>query len=247
VSAETPTPPPGETLTRRAVTAVTALIAALAFTVSLGNTATLCEYLGISPWIAWLIGPSVDLSVCGLLVGVRALSLAERDDAELRAARRLLRFCGLLTLALNTAESVAHRRYGTALVDAVAPCLLLGWSEVGPDLLRQLHTLRRPAAISHATSGETLSPSDALMDRAHRLDARHRAETGRPISRDRLRAELRIGRDRASELVAVIRTEAADAARARADETGQADPDPRPGERLVAVSNGRTIDTSTRN
>jgi hypothetical protein len=32
---------------------------------------------------------------------------------------------------------------------------------------------------------------------------------GRPISRDNLRAQLRIGRDRASALVAVVRAEAA--------------------------------------
>jgi pimeloyl-ACP methyl ester carboxylesterase len=40
------------------------------------------------------------------------------------------------------------------------------------------------------------------------LDAAHRAETGRPISRDNLRARLRIGRDRASALVAAVRAEA---------------------------------------
>lgn len=33
--------------------------------------------------------------------------------------------------------------------------------------------------------------------------------TGRPISRDNLRAKLRIGRDRASALVAAVRAEAA--------------------------------------
>jgi hypothetical protein len=35
--------------------------------------------------------------------------------------------CGLLTLALNTAGSIADRQYGTALVDAVGPALLMGW------------------------------------------------------------------------------------------------------------------------
>ncbi len=49
----------------------------------------------------------------------------------------------------------------------------------------------------------------ALLARTRELDARHRATTGRPISRDNLRAQLRIGRDRASALVAVVRAEAA--------------------------------------
>jgi hypothetical protein len=40
-------------------------------------------------------------------------------------------------------------------------------------------------------------------------DAEHRAATGRPLFRDSLRARLRIGRDRASALVAAVRAEAA--------------------------------------
>jgi hypothetical protein len=51
-----------------------------------------------------------------------------------------------------------------------------------------------------------------LLARARDLDAEHRAETGRPISRDTLRARLRIGRDKASALVTAIRAEAADGA-----------------------------------
>ncbi len=35
----------------------------------------LCVRLGITPWIAWLVGPAVDLSVVGLLAGMRFLSL----------------------------------------------------------------------------------------------------------------------------------------------------------------------------
>jgi hypothetical protein len=54
--------------------------------------------------------------------------------------------------------------------------------------------------------------SDDLLDQARKLDTEHRAATGRPISRDTLRAQLRIGRDRASALVAIVRSEAAAAA-----------------------------------
>jgi hypothetical protein len=53
-----------------------------------------------------------------------------------------------------------------------------------------------------------------LLARARELDAEHRAATGRPISRDTLRARMRIGRDRASALVATVRAEVAAAAKA---------------------------------
>ena len=35
----------------------------------------LCLDLGITAWIAWLVAPAVDLSVVGLLTGMRFLSL----------------------------------------------------------------------------------------------------------------------------------------------------------------------------
>ena len=87
----------------------------------------LCLDLGITAWIAWLVAPAVDLSVIGLLTGIRFLSLHGYTDAQLARLRRMLRFCGLLTLALNTAGAVGHRQFGTALVDAVGPALLIGF------------------------------------------------------------------------------------------------------------------------
>ena len=51
-----------------------------------------------------------------------------------------------------------------------------------------------------------------LLARTRELDAEHRAATGRPISRDALRLQLRIGRDRAGALVAAVCAEAAGAA-----------------------------------
>jgi hypothetical protein len=214
---------PGEALTRRAVTAITAAIVAMAFAFSLGNVTRLCLNLDITAWIAWLVGPAVDLSVIGLLAGMRFLSLHGYADAQLTGLHRMLRFCGLLTLALNTAGSISHHQFGTALVDAVGPALLIGWSETGPWLLRQIHAVCPPAAPPQATAPQDLEPAPAttplllpagLLARARDLDAAHRAETGRPISRDTLRARLRIGRDKASALVAAVRTEAAAAARA---------------------------------
>jgi hypothetical protein len=220
---QAPPAQPGEALTRRAVTAVTIAIVLMTFAFSLGNVTQLCVNLGITAWIAWLVGPAVDLSVVGLLTGIRFLSLHGYTPADLVSLRRMLRFCGLLTLALNTAGSIADRQYGTALVDTVGPALLMGWSEVGPWLLRQIHTVS-PAASSADKKQENrnqefrqASPAvarppalpPALLARARKLDAEHRASAGRPISRDNLRAQLRIGRDRASALVAAVRAEVA--------------------------------------
>jgi hypothetical protein len=206
-------PQPGEALTRRAVTAVTAAIVVMTFAFSLGNVTRLCMDLGITAWIAWLVGPAVDLSVVGLLTGMRYLSLHGYTDAQLAKLHRMLRFCGLLTLALNTAGALGHRQYGTALVDAVGPALLIGWSEAGPWMLRQIHAVCQPGTPEQAgTAPEPATPvvlPVRLLARTRELDAEHRAQTGRPISRDTLRARLRIGRDKASALVAAVRAEAA--------------------------------------
>ena len=203
---------PGETLTRRAVTVVTAAIEIMTFAFSLGNVTRLCLDLGITAWIAWLVGPAVDLSVVGLLTGMRFLSLHGYADAQLARLQRMLRFCGLLTMALNTAGALGHRQFGTALVDAVGPALLIGWSEVGPWMLRQIHAVCPPAAPRQPEAKpdpEPLVLPARLLARTRELDSEHRAATGRPISRDTLRAQLRIGRDRVSALVAAVRAEAA--------------------------------------
>jgi hypothetical protein len=209
---------PGEVLTRRAVTVITASIVAMAFAFSLGNVTRLCLDLGITAWIAWLVGPAVDLSVIGLLTGMRFLSLHGYTDTQLAKLQRMLRFCGLLTLALNTAGALAHGQFGTALVDAVGPALLIGWSETGPWMLRQIHAVCPPAAPLQPAAPQQPETTPAaappvlpagLLARTRALDAAHRAATGRPISRDVLRARLRIGTDRASALVAAVRAEAA--------------------------------------
>lgn len=205
---------PGEVLTRRAVTVVTASIVAMTFAFSLGNVTRLCLDLGITAWIAWLVAPAVDLSVIGLLTGMRFLSLRGYGDAQLAGLQRMLRFCGLLTMALNTAGAVGHRQYGTALVDAVGPALLIGWSEAGPWMLRQIHAVcpsagpRQPQPRRQETAARPPVLPPGLLTRTRELDTAHRAATGRPISRDKLRAQLKIGRDRAGALVTAIRAEA---------------------------------------
>lgn len=203
---------PGEALTRRAITAVTAAIVVITFAFSLGNVTRLCLDLGITGWISWLVGPAVDLSLVGLLVGMRFLSLHGYTDVQLTKLRRMLQFCGILTLALNTSGALGHRMFGTALVDAVGPALLIGWSEVGPWMLRQIYAVCPPTAPTRPAPRRTTGlmpvlPGD-LLTWARDLDAEHRATTGRPISRDNLRGQLRIGRDRAGALVAAVRAEA---------------------------------------
>ena len=143
------------------------------------------------------------------------MSLHGYTDSQLAKPRHMLRFCGILTLALNTAGALGHRQFGTALVDAVGPALLIGWSEAGPWLLRQIYAVCSPVPEQPQAPPATAQPPvlpGALLAQARELDASHRAATGKPISRDTLRAQLRIGRDRASALIAAIRAEAAAAA-----------------------------------
>jgi len=141
-----------ERFTRRTVTVVMAVIAALAFVFSFGNVWALALRLGVPHPIAPLIAPMVDLSVVGLLVALRFLALHGVSKAELKAGTRLLHLCGLLTLALNTAEPLLTGRYGRACLDTVAPLLLLGWGHVGPAFLTQFHTLIRPTPHLEATA-----------------------------------------------------------------------------------------------
>jgi hypothetical protein len=132
-------------ITQRTITAVMIVIAALAFVFSFGNVWSLALRLGVPGPIAPLIAPMVDLSVVGLLIALRYLSLRGLPADQMTAATRLMHFSGLLTLALNVAEPIVAGHYGRAAVDAVAPLLLLGWGSVGPQLLRAFHTVTRPA------------------------------------------------------------------------------------------------------
>ncbi|QKW25047.1 DUF2637 domain-containing protein [Streptomyces seoulensis] len=141
-----------ERFTRRTVTVVMAVIAALAFVFSFGNVWALAMRLGVPHPIAPLIAPMVDLSVVGLLVALRFLALRGVPKAELKAGTRLLHLCGLLTLALNTAEPLLAGRYGRACLDTVAPLLLLGCGHVGPAFLAQFHTHTRPNPHLEATA-----------------------------------------------------------------------------------------------
>ncbi|MGY0025196.1 DUF2637 domain-containing protein [Streptomyces sp. YJ-C3] len=132
-------------ITQRTVTVVMAVIALLAFVFSFGNVWNLALRLDVPGSVAPLIAPMVDLSVVGLLVALRYLSLRGVPAGELKAATRLMHVSGFFTLALNVAEPIISGHYGRACVDAVAPLLLLGWGAVGPALLRHFHAVATPA------------------------------------------------------------------------------------------------------
>ncbi|WP_327301728.1 DUF2637 domain-containing protein [Streptomyces goshikiensis] len=147
-----------ERFTRHTVTAVMAIIAALAFVFSFGNVWALALRLGVPRPIAPLIAPMVDLSVVGLLVALRFLALRGIPAQELKAGTRLLHLCGVLTLALNTAEPLLTGHYGRACLDTVAPLLLLGWGRVGPAFLAQFHAATHPTPHLEATTASTPTP-----------------------------------------------------------------------------------------
>lgn len=120
-------------ITQRTVTIVMIVIAALAFVFSFGNVWALALRLGVPAPVAPLIAPMVDLSVVGLLVALRYLSLRGVPAGQLKAATRLMHVSGLLTLALNIAEPIAAGHYGRAAVDAVAPCSFSAGAPLAPS------------------------------------------------------------------------------------------------------------------
>ncbi|MBO3673862.1 DUF2637 domain-containing protein [Streptomyces sp. NEAU-YJ-81] len=206
-------------ITQRTVTVVMGIIAALAFVFSFGNVWALALRLGVPAPVAPLIAPMVDLSVVGLLVALRYLSLRGVPAEQIKGATRLMHLSGLLTLALNVAEPIVAGHYGRAAVDAVAPLLLLGWGAVGPQLLRHFHTVahttQTPAPAPAAPDAPAPAPEPAptaesvpplatpkpetslavtvpvpLLNAARTIATTYRAEHGEPISPAQLRARL---------------------------------------------------------
>ena len=154
------TPRSGERFARRVVTGCAVLVVAACFGFSFGNVLALGQHLRVPPYVAWLIAPAVDLTVVGLIVGVRHLSLRGVEGRRLRPARMLLVAAGLATWALNTAHALFVRRHlGVVAYDSLAPLLLIGWAEVGPWFLRQF----RAAAVTstRSTPGRTEASTTA--------------------------------------------------------------------------------------
>ncbi|HJQ46997.1 MAG TPA: hypothetical protein VJ870_11850 [Amycolatopsis sp.] len=121
------------------------VVVGLTFLFGFGNVLNLALRLGVPVWVAPLVAPAVDLSILGLLLGSRHLALAGGTPAQRRPARRLLIFASVVTVALNVADPLVAGQYGKAAFDTVGPLLLIGWAEVGPDLLRALTIANGPA------------------------------------------------------------------------------------------------------
>jgi hypothetical protein len=146
----------GEVFTRRVITVVLAAITALTFAFGFGNVWALGRSLGVPAFVAPLVRPAVDLSVVGLLIGIRHLSMAGVPHDQLRPACILLTGSGAATLALNIAGPVTAGAYGRAAFDSVGPGLLIGWAETGPRMLRFLYA--RPRAAAPALRGSEARP-----------------------------------------------------------------------------------------
>jgi hypothetical protein len=192
-------------LVQRTITSVVFVIAGLAFAFGFGNGWLLGEQLGVPGWIAPLVAPAVDLSVAGLLTSIHVLR-AHGLGGRLVGPRLLLVFCGFITCALNTVRPILAGEVGRACFDAIAPLLLIGWSEVGPRLLGLLHgtavrgnslVLDGPTDEDEVERAQDGSPalSPSLLRRARQLDAQQRKETGKRITRDKLRAGLRVSNE----------------------------------------------------
>jgi hypothetical protein len=208
---------------RRAVEVMMSTVVGLTFMFGFGNVLSLGLRLGVPGWVAPLVAPAVDLSVMGLLLGLRQLTANGAGAAQLKPVRRLLTFCSLVTLALNVADPALAGEYGKAAFDAVGPLLLIGWSDVGPCLLQGMNSAPlvdavddRPVSLpaaSNATDDETKSVEvepvvvrDDLLERARREDIRHRELYQRPISSEALRQRLRVGSARSRRLVKAVRS-----------------------------------------
>jgi hypothetical protein len=189
---------------RRAVTAVVFAIAGLTFIFGFGSGLALGLLLGVPGWTAALVAPAVDLTVVALLVSLQYLR-AHGVKTRLVGPRLLLGFSGSATLAINTAHPLLVGSFGQAAFYAVPPLLLIGWSEVGPRLLAALHgTVPGP---SQPVRDEELAVSSELMERAKILDKTYKREHGRPITRDRLRAELKVSNAVAGRVLRQLRDE----------------------------------------
>ncbi|WP_174447606.1 hypothetical protein [Streptomyces prunicolor] len=88
-----------------------AAVVGLTFLFGFGNVPALARQWGVTPWVAPLVAPAVDLSVIGLLLGTGHLALRGANRARLRPERRLLVFSSLIALVLNVTEPRTRRTH----------------------------------------------------------------------------------------------------------------------------------------
>ncbi|TCO59403.1 hypothetical protein [Actinocrispum wychmicini] len=190
------------------VTVIVGTVVGLTFMFGFGNVLSLALRLGVPGWVAPLVAPAVDLSILGLLLGIRHLALTGASADLLRPARRMLVFASAVTLALNVADPLFVGEYGKAAFDAVGPLLLIGWAEVGPGFLRaigatsSMGTVKLPVVCEGAQ--QQAWRTEEVVGRG---SVRSDPVRNRPISADTMRVRLGIGATSARQLVKIIRAE----------------------------------------
>jgi hypothetical protein len=179
-------------VTVRAVTVIMGAVVGLSFLFAFGNVWSLGLRLGVPVYVAPLVAPSVDLSVVGLLIATRFLSVHGASRGQLRPARRLLTFASCVTLALNVTDPLIAGEYGKAAFDSVGCWLLIGWAHVGPGLLQAMNETDRlrptpppvhppgsPGASQHTTAADVgggMCPPELTPVPRQRRAARSRAD-----------------------------------------------------------------------
>ncbi|MGW4213645.1 hypothetical protein ACWEIJ_37075 [Lentzea sp. NPDC004789] len=141
---------------------------------------------------------------------MRYLALHGTGRELQRPARRLLLFASIVTLALNVAEPMLNGEFGRAAFDSIGPLLLIGWAEVGPNLLQAMASVRLTSSAeqpsvsnddgrvfraidprhddSAVETGEVegSTTSSELLAKARRADVQHWLDHKRPISAERV-------------------------------------------------------------
>lgn len=209
-----------------AITATTAVIAAITIGFSAISATRFVANHGAPLWAAPLVGVAVDLA---FVMSLSAdATLARLGLPEPGGWPRALRWVtGTASLGLNTGQAIADRDWTAVAVHAVAPLLLALLAEAGPAYRRVLagalptpesapaviptpHPEAVPVApvadpdggydagTPEVTPDRTPSalPAD-LIRKARKIDERAVRDTGKPASIRALRAELRVGQDRA--------------------------------------------------
>ena len=151
----------GELFARRVVTVSGVIVVLMTFLFSFGNVLNLGLYLGVPETVAWLVAPALDVTVIGLVVGIRHLSMHGASGETLKPVRIMLIMAGIATLVLNTADALLVRNhFGAAAYDAVGPVLLMAWTEAGPWFLRQFASGGVPVDVPVGSHVPSDVPSD---------------------------------------------------------------------------------------
>lgn len=144
------------------------------------------------------------LSVDGLLL-LATVGVLKPSGRGGRRARYAVWLAFLLGIVVSLAANIA-----AAPALAWKPVLVAGWPPVAlllsVELLAHRPSVRAGMERDDQGDGARERPQgDVLLEHARRVDARHRELHQCPVSAESLRKELRIGANRARQLVALVR------------------------------------------